>query len=32
MTPYPTISRIFDACSEVEAFARAAPDRQPDAE
>lgn len=32
MSPYPVISRIFDACAELPAFAAAAPDRQPDAE
>lgn len=32
MTPYPTISRIRDACMERAAFADAAPARQPDAE
>lgn len=32
MTPYPTISRIRDACMELSAFADAAPARQPDAE
>jgi maleylpyruvate isomerase len=32
MTPYPTISRIYDACMQIDAFARAAPARQPDAE
>lgn len=32
MTPYPTIARICAACDTVEAFAQAAPDRQPDAE
>ena len=32
MAPYPTINRIFDALQEVEAFAAAAPMRQPDAE
>ena len=31
MGPYPTISRIFDACDAQEAFARAAPPVQPDA-
>lgn len=32
MAPYPTISRIYDACMELPAFADAAPARQPDAE
>jgi maleylpyruvate isomerase len=32
MTPYPTINRIYEACMKVDAFARAAPGRQPDAE
>ncbi len=32
MTPYPTISRIRDACMDCTAFADAAPARQPDAE
>ncbi|WP_024585821.1 maleylacetoacetate isomerase [Aliihoeflea sp. 2WW] len=32
MTPYPTISRIRDACMERAAFADTAPARQPDAE
>ena len=32
MAPYPTISRIRDACMEIAAFADAAPARQPDAE
>ncbi len=32
MTPYPTISRIRDACMERAAFVDAAPARQPDAE
>jgi maleylacetoacetate isomerase len=31
VTPYPTLVRIADALSTEEAFARAAPDRQPDA-
>ncbi|CAN5656788.1 maleylacetoacetate isomerase [soil metagenome] len=30
--PYPTVRRIHDACLESEAFARAMPERQPDAE
>lgn len=32
MTPYPTISRIRDACMAIPAFEQAAPARQPDAE
>jgi maleylpyruvate isomerase len=32
MTPYPTITRIFEACRGVAAFANAEPARQPDAE
>ena len=32
MSPYPTIQRIYDTCMELEAFADAAPPRQPDAE
>lgn len=32
MTPYPTISRIFDACMQLPAFAAALPEKQPDAE
>jgi maleylpyruvate isomerase len=32
MTPYPTINRIYDACMKIDAFARAAPAAQPDAE
>ena len=32
MTPYPTISRIHAACMELEAFKKAAPANQPDAE
>ncbi|MGG7566184.1 maleylacetoacetate isomerase [Rhodovulum sp. DZ06] len=31
MAPFPTISRIFDACDALEAFAKAAPPVQPDA-
>lgn len=31
MTPYPTITRIFDALDALPAFAEAAPPRQPDA-
>ena len=32
MSFYPTISRIFEACAMLPAFAAAAPDKQPDAE
>ena len=32
MSSYPTVMRINDACLELDAFARAAPDVQPDAE
>ena len=32
MAPYPTIRRIFETCMEIPAFARAAPQNQPDAE
>lgn len=32
MSPYPTITRINDACLEIPAFSEAAPARQPDAE
>ncbi len=32
MTPYPVIQRINDACMEQEAFRKAAPMNQPDAE
>lgn len=32
MTPYPVIGRIFDACEGLEAFKRAAPPVQPDAD
>ncbi|HEY2863814.1 MAG TPA: maleylacetoacetate isomerase [Casimicrobiaceae bacterium] len=31
LDPYPTLARIDDACRALDAFARAAPDRQPDA-
>ena len=31
LDPYPTICRIDERCGQVEAFARAAPERQPDA-
>ena len=30
--PYPTVMRIFDACMQLEAFDRAQPSKQPDAE
>jgi maleylacetoacetate isomerase len=32
LAPYPTLLRIGDACAELPAFARAAPEQQPDAE
>jgi len=32
LAPYPTLMRIFDACMKVEAFDRAQPSKQPDAE
>jgi maleylacetoacetate isomerase len=32
LAPYPTVTRIFDACMKLEAFDRAQPSRQPDAE
>ena len=32
MAAYPTIVRIFEACAELGAFARAAPENQPDSE
>jgi maleylacetoacetate isomerase len=32
MSPYPTITRTFDACMALDAFERARPERQPDAE
>lgn len=32
MSPYPTVMRINDACLQLDAFAKAAPDVQPDAE
>jgi maleylacetoacetate isomerase/maleylpyruvate isomerase len=32
LSPYPTVMRIFDAAQALDAFASAAPDRQPDAE
>jgi maleylacetoacetate isomerase len=32
LAPYPTVMRVFDACMKLEAFDRAQPSRQPDAE
>jgi maleylacetoacetate isomerase/maleylpyruvate isomerase len=32
LTPFPTVMRVFDACMKLEAFERAQPDKQPDAE
>ena len=32
LTPYPTVRRIFDACLELDAFVRAMPANQPDAQ
>jgi maleylacetoacetate isomerase len=32
LAPYPTVMRIFDACMSLEAFDRAQPSKQPDAE
>lgn len=32
LTPYPALMRVFDACMQLEAFDRAQPARQPDAE
>jgi maleylacetoacetate isomerase len=32
LTPYPTVMRVFDACMRLEAFDRAQPSKQPDAE
>jgi len=32
LTIYPTVMRIFDACMKLEAFDRAQPSKQPDAE
>lgn len=32
LSPYPTVMRVFDAAQALDAFASAAPDRQPDAE
>ena len=31
LSPYPTIGRIDERCRQIEPFARAAPERQPDA-
>jgi glutathione S-transferase len=31
LAPYPTILRIDERCRQIEAFARAAPERQPEA-
>jgi maleylacetoacetate isomerase len=32
LTPYPTVMRVFEACMKLEAFDRAQPSKQPDAE
>lgn len=32
LKPYPTVMRVFDACMQLEAFDRAQPSKQPDAE
>jgi len=32
LAPYPTVMRVFDACMKLEAFDRAQPGKQPDAE
>lgn len=32
LKPYPTVMRVFDACMQLDAFVRAQPDKQPDAE
>jgi maleylpyruvate isomerase len=32
LTPYPTIVRIYETCLNIDAFAAAHPDRQPDRE
>jgi maleylacetoacetate isomerase/maleylpyruvate isomerase len=32
LKPYPTVTRVFDACMRLEAFDRAHPSKQPDAE
>jgi len=32
LAPYPAVMRVFEACMHLDAFARAQPDKQPDAE
>ncbi|HEU4645487.1 MAG TPA: maleylacetoacetate isomerase [Burkholderiales bacterium] len=32
LKPFPTVTRVFDACMQLDAFVRAQPDKQPDAE
>ena len=32
LAPYPTVMRVFDECMKLEAFDRAQPGKQPDAE
>jgi len=32
LSPYPAVMRVFDACMKLEAFDRAQPSKQPDAE
>ena len=32
LAPYPTVTRVFDACMKLDAFDRAQPSKQPDAE
>ena len=32
LKPYPTVMRVFDACMQLDAFVRAQPGRQPDAQ
>jgi glutathione S-transferase len=32
LAPYPTVMRVFEACMKLEAFDRAQPAKQPDAE
>jgi maleylacetoacetate isomerase/maleylpyruvate isomerase len=32
LAPYPTMTKVFDACMNIEAFERAQPSKQPDAE
>jgi maleylacetoacetate isomerase len=32
LEPYPTVRRVFDACMQLDAFDRAQPGKQPDAE